>query len=904
MLGLQLRAEFRGARLRGTTIDFNNAAGTGALDIGAKDFLRITYPSIDLIKTIKSVAPGQNRAVVLIGNRGQGKSHLMAALCHLFTDPDAGEEWLGGWADRLGQPELKGVSLRSALHVIAEPLHEHRFAFLWDILFARHPKGEFAKGKWQGAGTEVPGKAVLLEMFKAQPTALLLDEFQTWFDGLSDTGGQPRQVWAFNFVQILSEIAETNPELLTLVVSVREGASNAAQQLFRVNPVRVDFKGEQAQADRRRLLLYRIFENRINIPESQIAPLVEPHFAEFMRLYERPASESEKFRNRFVESWPYSPELLRLLDDEVIFAVQAQGTRDLVRILVELFKAKGDFSPVLTPADFELSGDDAGSAASLIDTVGIDHHKQLRDKALRNLMAVQEALGGDLSQVPHLREIVSALWLRSLSLDNHSVGAEPSVLQSDVTRGAKVDDNAFQAELATVEGNSYNIHKIGTRLVFKTEENARTRLLAHARNDKLFQNGEDTDTLASEIRHAIGGDVQVSGQFRTIVLKREWNNGPWEEIDERERPNAWDARIPLIVLPVHPEKPGPVLGSWLKRFVPQWRNTVRFLLPKKNPADVHHGNVMHDKDLILAARAAFLARQWQSSEPVYKALASDFAGQIKTRVSDRFDRFAILRIWNHEEADKCEFSVEPHGTKGAGIPVAVQEKIRQNLFVDEDFDEMVVSFAEKNLSMSKLLAELREPRGGGKESIPWLGEAEAKDAILRVCAAGKIAINVRGLKSLQTVPGETEDAALRRMKRDFDASGRQLDDTLLSLPGASPASSGQTPGEPPATPGLPGIPGNTGGPQVPPPAGPTPPWGIFGPSSGGDGVPSTTRVATEPTSGLTLLGKLEAWRVNPGTPVSNVSIRIDKMTGAQLKALVQKLPDGLLYGLEADKEDS
>ena len=129
---------------------------------------------------------------------------------------------------------------------------------------------------------------------------------------------------------------------------------------------------------------------------------------------------------------------------------------------------------------------------------------------------------------------------------------------------------------------------------------------------------------------------------------------------------------------------------------------------KKNPADVHHGNVMHDKDLILAARAAFLARQWQSSEPVYKALASDFAGQIKTRVSDRFDRFAILRIWNHEEADKCEFSVEPHGTKGAGIPVAVQEKIRQNLFVDEDFDEMVVSFAEKNLSMSKLLAELRE----------------------------------------------------------------------------------------------------------------------------------------------------------------------------------------------------
>jgi hypothetical protein len=394
--------------------------------------------------------------------------------------------------------------------------------------------------------------------------------------------------------------------------------------------------------------------------------------------------------------------------------------------------------------------------------------------------------------------------------------------------------------------------------------------------------------------------VQVSGQFRTIVLRREWNNGPWEEVDERERPAAWDARIPLVVMPVHPDKPGAALGSWLKRFVPQGRNTVRFLLPKKNPADIHHGNVMHDKELLLAARASFLARQWQSSEPVYKTLAGEFATQIRNRISDRFDRFAVLRIWNHEDSDKCEFSVEPHGTKGDKIPGAVQEKIRQNLFVDEDFDEMVVSFAEKNLSMAKLLAELREPRGGGKESIPWLGEAEAKDAILRVCSAGKIAINVRGLKSLQTVPGETEDAALRRMKRDFDASGRQLEDTLLSLPGASPTSSGQSPGDPAATPGLPGIPG--GFPV--PPSGPSAPGGIFGPGPGGVSTPSSTRVAADPTSGLALLGKLESWKVNAGTPVRNVSIRIEKMNGAQLAALVKNLPDGLLYGLEADREDS
>jgi hypothetical protein len=902
MLGLQLREEFRGARLRGTTIDFTNDAKTGALDMEAKDFLAITYPSIDLIKSIKAVAPGSNRTVVLVGNRGQGKSHLMAALCHMLNDPIAGEAWLGAWAGRIGQPVLAGLSLRSKLHVIAEPLHEQRFPYLWDILFARHPKGEFAKGKWQGMKTAVPGKDILVEMFKQQPTALLLDEFQTWFDGLNNAQ-EPRQVWAFNFIQLLSEIAETNPELLALVVSVREGNSNAAQQLFRVNPVRVDFKGEQAQQDRRRLLLYRIFENRINIPSAQIDPIVATHLSEFMRLTGKSGSEMDRHKARFVEAWPYSPELMQLLDDEVIFAVQAQGTRDLVRILVELFKTAGEKVPVITPADFDLSGDDRGSAASLIDTVGIDHHKQLRDKALRNLTAVEEALGSDLSQVPHLREIVSALWLRSLSLDNQRVGAEPENLQIDVTRASKVDDNAFQVELQAIENNSYNIHKLGSRLMFKLEENARTRLLAHARNDKIFQNGEDVDYLATEIRHAIGGDAQVSGLYRTVVLKREWNSTPWDELEERERPGAWDGRIPVIVLPASPEFLDATLGKWLMKFLSSARNTPRFLLPRKG----FEGTIYQDRELMLLARAACLAKEWAKTEAAYRSLLVEFNNQIKAKIADRFDRFAVLRTWNAEDASKCSFDVEPHSSRGDKIPLAIQEKIKQNLFVAEEFDEMVVSLAQSNRSLAYLLNELREPRGGGKECIPWLGEAEAKDAVLAVCADGRVAVNVRGLRSLQRVPGEDAEIALRRMKRDFDVSGKQLENTLLTLPGTPPSSAGQpTAGDLTASGGtqtLPGIPESStptvqsGNPfeQVSPGGSP------FSPVP----APTTTKLSSHPTSGLNLLSQVaDTWCIGPATTVRNVSIRIDKLTGAQLQQLIKNLPDGVVYGLDVDKEDA
>src|SRR5262249_29007485 len=135
MLDLKLRDEFKGKKLKGTTIDFTNQSRTGALEVSASDFLRITYPSFDLLKTIEATGPGQSRPVVLLGDRGQGKSHLLAALYHLCTNPEAGRQWLTEWASNLSNPLLNNLKLRSEACVIAESLHLNRYTFLWDILF-------------------------------------------------------------------------------------------------------------------------------------------------------------------------------------------------------------------------------------------------------------------------------------------------------------------------------------------------------------------------------------------------------------------------------------------------------------------------------------------------------------------------------------------------------------------------------------------------------------------------------------------------------------------------------------------------------------------------------------------------------------------------------------------------
>ena len=127
MLQLTLRDEFRGRRLKGTAIELANANRTGATQMAAADFLEITYPSADALKALEATGSGQGRPLVLIGERGQGKSHLLGLLFHGFRAPDATRRWLEAWAGRLGAPELAALPLRDGMHVISESLHRQHY---------------------------------------------------------------------------------------------------------------------------------------------------------------------------------------------------------------------------------------------------------------------------------------------------------------------------------------------------------------------------------------------------------------------------------------------------------------------------------------------------------------------------------------------------------------------------------------------------------------------------------------------------------------------------------------------------------------------------------------------------------------------------------------------------------
>lgn len=913
MLGLTLRGEFQSKRLKGTAIELSNDSNTGATQIAAQEFLNITYPTHDLLKGIEAVGPGQGRPVVVIGERGLGKSHLMAALFHAVNDAASTGAWLNSWATTLGDPQIGSIALRDGMQVIGESLHRQRYKFLWDLLFDRHPHGTYIKGKWEGMGTaktDIPSDQLILELLEAAPTMLLLDEFQTWYDGLTNTKQYPWKNWAFNFIQILSEIAKERPDLLVLVISVRNGGSDAYQQVHRVNPVAIDFKAggnaERIQQDRRRMLLHRLFDNRLQIANGTIEALVAQHVAECFRLQDIPPSEQDRKRTEFTEAWPYAPHLLRLLEEQVLIATDAQETRDMIRILANLYKSRGEASPVLTAADFRLD-DDASGIGALLDSVSNEHHRTLRAKAQQNIISVTEAVANHATLAPHLQEIVGALWLRSIAVGNLA-GAEPSTLQVDITRDKAVDDNAFQVELSTIVENSFNIHQDGPRLVFREEENPRAKLMACARNDKLFTDGSDQAQLSKQVRYVIGGTDEVARLFRVIALPKSWQTDPWSTLDEAEQPDRWDDRLPILVLPEEPDNIAPALGRWLKDHLQKRRNTIRFLLPRSGSL-----NAYQDRDLLILARAEMKAQEWSGQSPEYKKLHTEYQGALRDMLKKRFDRFAVLHRWNFADPGQCAFNVESLKKQGAQIPEGIEEALVNDLFVPEDFEDLVLEAAADNSAVGKLLRELQEPRPAGQDCIPWLGETAMKERILRLCAKGKIAINLRGMEYLQTQPGEDEEAAWKRMKPKLFYTGRQLDEVSLMAPSAVPTTGGSAPFAPaPADGGVPGsLFGGASSPTSIPVGGDTntgggtqsAPGGIFGGGSAVTGAKPRTPLNNPATSPLNLIGKLEGWGIGPATKVAEVSIKVSASNGAQLKELIKKLPDGMTFEISLEKED-
>lgn len=931
MLGLMLRDEFLGDHMPGTAISLRTSDNQGAVQKSPEHILSITYPTADVQTALKAIgSKRKGRSIVLMGERGRGKSHIMAIMHHAIQSPLVVEGWIRAWGGQLGSDELTALEMSKGFFPISEPVHNHEYPLLWNLLFERHPKGEYYRGQFELMGQSYPPRTLMEKMFEEQPTCLILDEFQTWFTGLPEkdpkTGFMLRQ-WAFNFTQNLSEIADERPDILIFAVSVLDNQNEAFRQIHRKNPVLVDFRGPTAKHDRQRLLLHRLFENRSNITHSDIESIAGVYADERFRLLYADKAQSEKgrLREEVLDCWPFSPELLNLIENQILLSQAAQETRDLIRILAQVYKSRGEQVPVITAADFHVDGD-SGEVQSLVDAIAVQAgQERLRQIAQVNLQSVKDAGVA----VPDARELISSIWMRSMSPARHA-GGTPVELHLDITRQQAIDDNFFQAELTLLIDNSVNIHgdqTPGGPLWFGLADNPRSKVRSCAKNHKLWQlgavatsgqtvyPGKDIDHIRSTLRHLFEPETRQS-PTRIIVLGPNWSTDPWGDLDEADKPAKWDRPVLVVV----PEQLGSgsaainsSLGKWLATHVPTRRNTVRFLLLSNDTQGIYT-----DSELIYSSRCSFLcSKDGWGSDSVYRGLHQDFDRPLRQTLRTRFSRFAVLRQWDFQNPQNCVFEVEKVAEQGADIPPAVERKVLSDIFDRHEFNTFVINGAKDGDTVGSLIDDLVEPPADyAVEALPFLGETRLYEFILELAASGAIAMNVAGTWVVRRPEDETDDDALRYIRSKAFKTGQEMRQVLLGLPGA--VGGGTVTGVPQPQPTPQPNPGN----GVTPPAGATPqPTGWPnaedqpGGSTVGDGgatppggatpLPSTvtaqvskTKRTDEPSTAINLSGCFEKWGISGSTTITTTKIEFDGLSAQQIKQILTKIPSAYKASLE------
>lgn len=937
MLGLKLRDEFLGTHMPGTAIALRTSDNQGAAQKSPDYILSITYPTADVQTALKAIsAKNAGRPIVLMGDRGRGKSHIMAVMHHGIQSPDVVESWLQDWGGKLDSNELKTTEMLKGYVAISEPVHNHEYPLLWDLLFDRHPKGQYYRGQFESMTQPFPPRTLLEKMFEDQPTCLILDEFQTWYTGLPDkdpkTGLLLKQ-YAFNFVQILSEIAKDRPEILIFVISVLNNQNDAFQQVHRQGPVIIDFRGPSAKQDRQKLLLHRLFENRRNIPDSDVITNSGVYAGERFRLMHTNKSEAEKERlqQEVFACWPFSPELLDLLEDHILLSSAAQETRDLIRILAQVFRTRGDMVPVITPADFFVDGD-SDEVQTLVDSIAVQAgQEKLRQIAQRNLEAVRDSG----VNVPDARELMSTIWMRSMSPGRH-VGGTPAALHLDITRGAAIDDNAFQAELALLIENSVNIHGDevpGGPLWFGVSENPRSKVRACAKNGKLWHAGavptagqtvypgKDVQHIRNTLRHIFVPET-TSPPSRVIILGPNWKNDPWGDVDEADTPSKWDRPVLLVVpdqLNGGPDGVHATLGAWLAKHVQKRRNTVRFLLSATDTK-----SLFADEELIYSARCSFLcSREGWGSDTTYRALHQNFDRPLRASLKSRFNRFAVLRKWDFQQPQNCVFEVEKITAQGGEIPAAIEAKILSDLFDQTEFKQFVLKRAKDSDFVGSLMDDLTEPPPpNAGEAIPFLGETKIYEFLLDIAASGDLVLNVSGTWIGRRSEDATDEDALRYIRGKAFRTGQEMRQIQLGLPGAvggGTVTAPNVPGGGTVQPGIGGItpPGTNGGKGTPYPTGTTSGGLVAGDSgesegSGGNGggtsptsIPSATKSnkSEEAATGINLSGCFEAWGVPTSQTIETARIEFAGLTAQQIKQILQRIPSTFKATLEIAYKD-
>lgn len=439
---------------------------------------------------------------------------------------------------------------------------------LWSLL-EQQLTGSITKCKGQTA----PGREVLREILgDQQPALILMDEVLEYVTKASGVRVEDSTLAAqtMAFMQELTEAAGICDKVclaVTLPASILEHYDENAETLFQ-QLQKVAGRVEKIYTPVQEREITKIIRRRLfsSIDEKYAKKVVK----EFLDYADKeglvPAGvEPSEYRDRFVDSYPFMPEVVDVLYHRWGSYPTFQRTRGVLRLLsLVIFATKGVNKPYIGLADFDLGNQEIRQ--ELLKHIGAEYNSVIAadiSDVHAGSRFVDTQLGSAFQGLHLGRRTATTIFMYSFS-----GGSERGTTIGEIKRSATTLENPSSVIVVAVDllkGKLFYLQNPGEKYYFRNQPNINRILLSKIENIKESEILEaEKENLKSTIR---GGrfktfiwiensaDIPDTEELKLLILRQE-NKTTIEEITKNKGQTPRVYRNTLFFLyPLESERP-------------------------------------------------------------------------------------------------------------------------------------------------------------------------------------------------------------------------------------------------------------------------------------------------------------------------------------------------------------
>ncbi len=615
------------------------------LENDADRLFSMTYPS-DALQTAfdhvdnKLCGRDSQGGITLSGPYGAGKSHGLLVLYHMFNSPDVAQKWVDDWEITLDLPKSAKASIHSTSETDAD--------LIWEPIFR-----DLGREDLLDDIKRYPTTDHLEQLSEEEPVAIFFDEIETWWESFDESESKELLERNEFFLQNLFEVANDPQEDLFAFVTLLDKSRDIKRILDRTNPYAVDMNDT---GDREQIIFHRLFETRQeDVDEKAVRDVV----SEFIDHYTFPIEidEPKRYENRMVETYPFHPELLDLLDDIYEAGQERQSVRGVMNVLADTVRRKYKETDLIVTCDIEPSA-----------FRGIN--QTLFNRYVSDKDAVEDIDFGD--------DLLRTIFLYTIEEREQRASVTECLLGTFKPEKATVDK--LHMSLESLYGVAHYLDRDSQKENYYLTEDPKLTALVTREQERALEDDRDSieETLVDVVRNEVwDGDAYVhpdedvpdTKELTTIVMLDYLSNGALQT----KLNDFFEGRT--------------------------YQNTVLFVTPKKEIRD--------DGDIISKAARVLGAENLRGNVDDSGELASIIRDERRELRNELEDRFGKWVKWS--EAPSGD------GVRMRRIEVAadvddVKDKVgRDKIYVGEKIREEVAD-AENGIAIASMLNDFRQFR--------------------------------------------------------------------------------------------------------------------------------------------------------------------------------------------------